>query len=92
MRQHPHDVARRIWENRHGQRLQADDRLPLSYALKCLCQVCGRLLVFEADESHIPAARCCDRSYRLLTETVRVEVAVDNPEDELPLPRFIAPE
>lgn len=63
--------------------LQDGHHLVLSHALRCVCQVCERILNWsECDNVGVLSATCCKKTYSLRPWTVKVTVE-DTTEDVL---------
>jgi hypothetical protein len=62
-------------QQRPAKKLETGDHLTYEHALRCLCQMCGRLLDWECpDGVSYTETECCGLLYRLQPWTVKVRV------------------
>jgi hypothetical protein len=65
----------RLVQQRAPKKLEAGDLLLYEHALRCHCQMCGRLLTWEnAENVSYTETECCGLLYRLQPWTVKVHV------------------
>lgn len=65
----------RLVQQRPAKKLEAGDHLTYEHALRCLCQMCGRLLDWECQDGvSYTETECCGLLYRLQPWTVKIHV------------------
>ncbi len=68
-------MAQEYWRKKPSVKLDAGDQLVFHYALRGLCQRCGKLMDWESPEgSSQLEGECCGMRYTLQPHTVTVEV------------------
>lgn len=65
----------RLVQQRAPKKLEQDDLLLYEHALRCHCQLCGRLLDWECHKDvSYTETECCGLRYRLQPWTVKVHI------------------